>query len=163
MRGPESPCRESQRGSKAKRPDRALRGNRDAADPQPAQAGRASVVDDPRENRSEDSLSPVLRNRRAVPNVALARTRPDVELQLADPLRLGGEPPVTGDGSVHHRGETPDAARQSRSHERSLASHGRFDQRRAVAVDLLDREKMLKPLSPTLPPMGGGRTELRAL
>ncbi len=157
MRGPKSPGRESQRGSKARRADRALGRNRNAAYPQPAQTRRVRVVGDSRENGFEDSPSPVLRDRRAVPHITLAQTRADVELQLADPLRLGGEPPVAGDGSVvQHGGETPDAARQSRSHERGVSSHGGFDQHRAVAMNFFDWEKMFKPLSPALPPMGGG-------
>ena len=126
---------------KPRRAHRPLRGDGDAADPEPSKAIREREVRDADQQGSKDSFAPLLDDRGAVPDVSVAGARIDLELELPDPFRLRGQPAVPGDRSVHHRGEAANAASKPRSYQGCLTTHRGVKQRRAVPMNFLDRKE----------------------
>src|SRR6266851_465996 len=153
---------EGQNRREAGRAKRLLRRNRNAANPEAAQPLVAGTFPDPREQRAQDSVTPVRRQREAVPDVALTRTRCDGQLELADPLRLSGQPAVPGELTVHPHPETAAPPRHARRDEVSFGAHGRGDQESGNGVDLsyfAGRRRLIRPsgASRHLPARRGGQ------
>src|SRR5260370_4938135 len=127
---------ENQGEGEAGRAKRLLRRNRNAANPEPAQPLVTGTFRDPREQCAQDSVTPVRRQREAVPDVALAHTRRDGQLELADPFRPGGQPAVPGQLTACPHPETAAPPRHARGDKVSFRAHGRGDQRSGSRVDL---------------------------
>src|SRR6266851_4194620 len=127
---------EGQNRREAGRAKRLLRRNRNASNPEAAQPIVTGTVPDPREQRAQHSATPVRRQREAVPDVALTRTRCDGQLELADPLRLGGQPAVPGQLTAYPDPETAAPPRHARGDKVSFRAHGRGDQGSGNRVDL---------------------------
>src|SRR6266508_1856819 len=77
----------------------------------------------------------------AVPDVSLARTGPDLKLQLAYPLGPSREPAKSTDRPIDEHDEAPTPAREPQPDEVVLVAHRGFDEVRARGVDLLNRKK----------------------
>lgn len=106
---------------------RSLRRNSDASDPQTPDPFSKRDRGDAHKERTKDAPTPVLADRRAVPDVAFAGTWADLELQLTDPFRPYGQPPISRHAPVDDDREASAAPRESQSDEIGFAAHRGFD------------------------------------
>jgi len=132
---------EMQRGLEPRRFNRSFCRDINASDPQTPDPFTKGDLGDADEERTKDAPSAVLVDRSAVPDVAFAGTRADLELQLTYPLRSRRKPSVTSDCTIADDGKATAASRESRSDEVGFVAHRGFDELRASGVDLLDSKK----------------------
>jgi hypothetical protein len=101
----------------------------------------ASDLGDADEQRAEDPLAAVLIDGGAVPDVSLARARPDLELELADPFRACRKPAVAAQGAVDPHRKAAASSRETRRDEVAVGAHHRDEWCSPLRVDLLDGEQ----------------------
>src|ERR1700674_3026398 len=144
---------ENQGRGEAGRPERPLRGDRDASDPEPAETFVVGSFSDTREQRAQHPATSKVLECEAVPDVALARARRDRQLELADPFRLRGKPSVPGQLLSEPGSEAAAASRHPLSYEIPLRAHRGSEQRCSGRIDLSDFDRR-----PGLdPPSGASR------
>src|SRR3989442_13006566 len=126
-----------QRGLEPRRFNRSFCRDSDASDPQTPDPFTKGDLGDADEERTKDAPSAVLVDRSAVPDVAFAGTRADLELQLTYPLRSRRKPSVTSDCTIADDVKATTASRESGSDEGGFVAHRCFDKVRASGVCFL--------------------------